>query len=103
MAARKKTAGKTAAKKKTSKKAATPKPKQAKAKGDVSSKDVNMGHVFALRPRVSTSVPVADFLEARGLLDEERYQSIEDAARAVAERALSMSNAPKDKRGRKRR
>ena len=70
--------------------------------GKVSSLSVNPGHVFALRPRVGTGFRPQDFAEARRLLDQEEYKSIEEAARAVAERALSMSNDPKAKRGDRR-
>lgn len=64
----------------------------------VSSLAVNLGHVFALRPRVSTAFRQEDFVAARRLLEGEAYTSIEEAARAVAERALSLSNDPKGRR-----
>jgi len=63
----------------------------AAATGSVSSRDVNMGHVFALRPRPSTSFRQEHFLEARRLLEEEGYASIEEAARAVVEKALDLT------------
>jgi hypothetical protein len=64
----------------------------------VSSLAVNRGHLFALRPRVSAAFRQEDFIAARRLLEGEAYTSIEEAARAVAERALLLSNDPKGKR-----
>jgi len=63
---------------------------------------VNMGHVFGLRPRVSTAFRQEHFLNARRLLEGESYASVEEAARAVAEKALALSNDPKGKRGQAR-
>ena len=63
----------------------TPKAKapQAKAKdGEVSVEPVNLGHVLALRPRVNTSFPQAEFLKAKRELAGERFGTIEEAARA---------------------
>jgi hypothetical protein len=54
---------------------------------------VNLGHIFALRPRVETSFRQADFRAARQLLEDEAYASIEEAARAVAEKALELTHA----------
>jgi len=82
----------------SSKPASTEKTKK-KPKSSVSSKSVNLGHVFALRPRVSTTFRQADFLTARQLLDDEAYGSIEEAARAVAEKALEMTHEGPPKRG----
>ncbi len=73
--------------------------KKKAAKQEISSLSVHLGHVFALRPRVSASFRQEDFMAARRLLEDESYASIEEAARAVAERALSLSNDPKGKRG----
>ena len=61
--------------------------------------DVNLGHVFALRPRVSTTFKQSDFLTARHLLQDEAWSTIQDAARAVAEKALSLTNEARSKRG----
>jgi len=72
------------------------------AAGTVSSKTVNMGNVFALRPRVTTSFRQENFLEARRLLEDEPYATQEEATRAVAERALELCNEPAGKRGKKR-
>jgi hypothetical protein len=58
-------------------------------KGDVSVGPVNLGHVFALHPKVNTSFPQAQFLKAKRELQDERFASIEEAARAVAEKALA--------------
>jgi hypothetical protein len=111
MAAKKKTTQKKTAKKKAAKKSSkapaapeeaastsegseesgtTP---QAKASKDaVSSLSVNLGHVFALRPRVSTTFRQPDFATARHMLQEESYGSIPEAARAVAEKALELTH-----------
>jgi hypothetical protein len=70
--------------------------------GTISSKSVNMGNLFALRPRVNTSFRQENFLEARRLLEEESYATQEEATRAVAERALELCNEPAGKHGRKR-
>jgi len=98
MAARKttkKTTLKTSAKPKAAKKKAPAKQER------VASKAVNMGNLFALRPRVNTSFRQEDFFTARRLLEDESYATPEEAARAVAERALELSNDPGSKRGRK--
>jgi hypothetical protein len=68
----------------------------------VSSAVVNMGHLFALRPRVKSAFRQEHFLNARRLLEDESYASVEEAARAVAEKALELSNDPKRKLGRAR-
>jgi hypothetical protein len=74
-------------------------PAKKKAKEEVSSMSVNLGHVFSLRPRVSASFRQADFLTARHLLQDESYESIEAAARAVVEKALAMTREGPSKRG----
>ena len=79
----------------------TPKKKSQSGQGAFSA-SVNMGHVFALRPRVKSAFRQEHFLNARRLLDDESYDSLEDAARAVAEKALALSNNPKGKQGRAR-
>lgn len=76
---------------------------KAKKQATVSSIKVNLAHVLALRPRVSPSFRQADFLTARQLLQDEAYASIEEAARAVAEKALSMTHEGPSKRGPKAR
>ena len=78
---------KTTAKKKPAKKATAKKPATA-----ASSLGVNMGHVFALRPRVSTTFRQGDLATAKHQLQDESYASISDAARAVAERALELTH-----------
>lgn len=80
-------------------KAEAPKKAPAKPRGKHTAAEVNLGHVFGLRPRVSTSFRQADFLTARLLLEDESYASIQEAARAVADKALSLTNEPKSKRG----
>jgi hypothetical protein len=113
----KKASAKKAPRKATSKKASTkPSAKAAKADepqaaesakaeprkgGDVSSQAVNLGHVFALRPRVPKSFRQADFQIARDRLRDESYDSIEAAARAVVEKALELTRKP-TKRGARR-
>ena len=71
----------------------------AKPAGKISASDVNLGHVFALRPRVSTTFKQSDFLTARHLLQDEGWQTIQEAARAVAEKALALTNEARSKRG----
>jgi len=56
-----------------------------------SSVQATMGHVFQLRPKVSKGFRPDDFRRARQLLAEESYESIAEAARAVAERALELT------------
>ena len=73
---------------------ATSKP-EPKGEGAISSLTINRGHLFALRPRVSSAFRPQDFLAARRELESETYESIEAAARAVAERALALSNDTK--------
>lgn len=70
-----------------------------KSKRKVSSMQVNLGHVFSLRPRVSTTFRQPDFLTARHFLRDESYASIEEAARAVAEKALEMTHEGPSKLG----
>jgi hypothetical protein len=78
-----------------------PKKKSQPGQG-VSSAAVNMGHVFGLRPRVRSAFRQEHFLNARRLLEGESYASVEEAARAVAEKALALSNDPKGKLGKAR-
>ena len=71
----------------------------AKPKGKFGAQNVNLGHVFALRPRVPTSFPQAHFRTARHLLQDESYASMEEAARAVADKALELTREGPGKRG----
>jgi hypothetical protein len=91
---------------KPAKQAAEPKAEAAKPKaskgGDVSPEGVNMGHVFALRPRVTTAFPPDAFRRAKEDLAEERFASIQEAARAVAEKALETSQKKPNKHGMRR-
>ncbi len=57
----------------------------------ISTMDVNLGHVFSLKPRINTSFRQNDFLAAKRALREETFGSIIDAARAVAEEALALT------------
>ncbi len=72
---------------------ATKAPASNKAKGKFSSMDVNMGHVFALRPRANTSFRQPDFRTARQQLQDEAFDSVQEAARAVAEKAIDMTHS----------
>jgi len=80
-------------------KSAEPEKAKKKPENKVSSMSVNLGHVFALRPRVSKTFRQADFLTARQLLQDEDYANIEEAARAVAEKALDLTHKGPPKRG----
>jgi hypothetical protein len=95
-AAKKAAAKKAPAAKAAAKKAPAAKPAEAKTpekkKSGVSSLDVNMGHVFGLRPRLPTSFRPGDFQEARHLLEAESFKDIHAAARAVAEKALELTH-----------
>ena len=74
------------------------------AADSVSSISVNVGHVFALRPRVQTSFKPGDFNTAKHFFREESYAKIEDAARAVAEKALELTHeGPGGKPGKRKR
>jgi hypothetical protein len=98
--AAKKSAKKTPAGKASSKKESGGKRKaEKKSEEKVSSMSVNLGHLFSLRPRVSKTFRQADFLTARQLLQDEEYANIEDAARAVAEKALDLTHKGPPKRG----
>jgi len=86
--AKKSTGKKAPAKKTTAKKASAAKKAAAGKEQEVSVAAVNLGHIFALRPRVNTAFPQAEFLKAKRELAEERFASISEAARALAEKAL---------------
>jgi hypothetical protein len=98
VAGRKKAPAKGASKKAAESENVGPPKEEMKQGQKISSLAVNRGHLFALRPRVSAAFRQEDFIAARRLLESEAYESIEEAARAVAERALSLSNDPKGKR-----
>lgn len=84
------TAKKTAKKAPAAKKAPT---KKAPAKkSGFSSLDVNMGQVFALRPRIETSFRPDDFRTAKYHLEEESFKDANEAARAVALKALELTH-----------
>ena len=65
--------------------------------GGVSTREVNRGHVFALQPRVNPSFSPQAFDDARRELSDVLYGTIDEAARAVAERALELSNERPDR------
>ena len=73
-------------------KAATETPPPPRPEGSVSSTDVNLGHVYALKPRVSPTFRQSDFIIAKRRLSDEVYTSVEEAARAVAEKALELTH-----------
>ena len=56
-----------------------------------SSLAVNMGHVFALRPRVGSSFRQEDFRAARLQLESESFKNAADAARAVVEKTAELA------------
>ncbi len=58
-----------------------------------------MGHVIALKPRVKTQFPQGNFLQAKQYLEEESYATIEEAARAVCEKALELTRDGGKNRG----
>lgn len=68
--------------------------------GDVTAADVNLGHVFALRPRVNASFSPEHLRRAKDALVEERFASLPEAARAVAEKALDLTREDARSRGR---
>ncbi|MFK7895151.1 MAG: hypothetical protein AB8G23_04905 [Myxococcota bacterium] len=65
--------------------------KKSESTGSFSSTQVTLGHVFKVRPKVNTSFRPPDFARAKRSLSDETYESIQDAARAVAEEALSLT------------
>ncbi len=71
--------------------------------GAISSMDVSLGHIFALRPRTNTSFRPADLSQARRALATEVYADLAEAARAVAEEALSMTRGAAARPERQRR
>ena len=112
VAKKKAAASKSTAKKQSAvkKKTAAAKPAQevdkreeGSAGAGISSMAVNLGHVFALRPRISTTFRQADFLTAKHRLVDETFASIEEAARAVAEKALELTRGGPIGRGGPRR
>ena len=60
---------------------------------------MNLGHLFALRPRVTTSFPAEALRSAKHALEGEGYATISDAARAVAEKALELTRDGRGGRG----
>jgi hypothetical protein len=103
----KKKAKKSTAKKKTAAKRASGQADGAKpaggASGEGASIRINLGHIFELRPRVNTSFRPGDLNTAKHFLRDESYASLEEAARAVATKALELSHkgaAPKAPRRR---
>jgi hypothetical protein len=58
--------------------------------GKFTSEDVNLGHLMELRLHVGFKATA--FGDAKRALADERYATIDDAARAVAETAIEISN-----------
>jgi hypothetical protein len=85
--AKKAAPAKQAAKKAPAKKAAA----KPAAKTGVSSLDVTLGHIFALRPRADRSFRQAHLPGAKRALEKESYKDLNEAARAVVEEALSIT------------
>lgn len=99
-ATKKPVAKKVSAKKAAPRKAATKKPAARKSTATGASvKDVHMGHIFALKPRVDKSFRQDDLRKAKELLIDEAYESPEAAARALAEKALELTRKGPPKRG----
>lgn len=72
-------------------------------KSGVRASAVNLGHIFSLRPRATTSFPQKALHEAKQALADESYATIAEAARAVADRALEITHdAARPGRGRNR-
>ena len=71
------------------------------AGGSVSSLTVNLGHIFALRPRVETSFKPGNLDTAKHFFRDSSYSTIEAAARAVAEKALELTRDGPGGKGRK--
>ncbi len=70
---------------------------------ELSSLSVNLGHIFALRPRVNTAFTPLNLNTAKHFLKEEKYASQKEAVRAVAEKALELNHEGGSKRGTKHR
>jgi hypothetical protein len=62
------------------------------ATGSIAADEVNLGHLMALRPRIHVGFRPSAFGEAKLALADARYATIQDAARAVAEKAIEISN-----------
>jgi hypothetical protein len=56
---------------------------------------VTLASVMSLRPRIHVGFKPSAFADAKRALAEERFASIEDAARAVATKAIEISNDPR--------
>jgi hypothetical protein len=84
----KKTAGKAVAS------AATPVPRSPvpPVAGAIGANDVLLSHVMSLRPRIHVGFKPNAFIEAKRALADQRYANLQDAARAVAEKAIEISN-----------
>jgi len=82
---------KTTGAKKPAKREGAPAAKAPAARGAATASDVNLGHVFALRPRVNASFSPEHLRRAKDALAEERFASLPEAARAVAEKALDLT------------
>jgi hypothetical protein len=88
--AKKGSAKKSGAKKASAAKSEAAEKKSPATKGSFKPADVHLGHIFALRPRVTTSFRPEDLRSAKHALVEEAYESAGAAARAVADKALEL-------------
>ncbi len=90
------------ARKKGSMKKSSDRPTAEKAAADsVSSLSVNLGHIFALRPRVESSFRPGHLSTAKQFFRDSLFPTIEDAARAVAEKAVELTRDGPGGRGSK--
>jgi hypothetical protein len=62
------------------------------AAGTVLADEVLLGHVMALRPRVHVGFKPSAFADAKRALADERYATIQEAAHAVVQKAIEISN-----------
>jgi hypothetical protein len=69
-----------------------PRPPAPPATGAVGADEVLLGHVMALRPRIHVGFRPSAFGDAKRALADRRFATIQDAARAVAEKAIEISN-----------
>jgi hypothetical protein len=63
--------------------------------GTMSAEQVTLANVMSLRPRIHVGFKPSAFADAKRALADARYASIEEAARAVATKAIEISNDPR--------
>jgi hypothetical protein len=69
-----------------------PRPADPPVAGAVGANDVLLSHVMALRPRIHVGFKPSAFSDAKRALADQRYATLQDAARAVAQKAVEISN-----------